>query len=210
MSGSCSLTLSVSGTFAFYVKGRRAVPPAEDLAQRNGFDGAQLTPSKKANSKPVDEASAKASPARHGADTKDENYEVLLVEDNLVNQKVLSKQLTKVGCVVHVANHGGEALEFLKTSALWKGNAGGQPLDVVLMDLEMPVMDGLTCARQVRELQSQGTLTGHVPIIAVTANARKEQIATSMAAGMVRLILSYKYFCSYGYTSISANFLTHA
>ena len=55
------------------------------------------------------------------------------------------------------------------------------------MDLEMPVMDGLTCARQIRELQNQGTLVRHVPIIAVTANARKEQIETSMAAGMVIL-----------------------
>ena len=49
----------------------------------------------------------------------------------------------------------------------------------------MPVMDGLTCARRIRELQNQGTLVRHVPIIAVTANARKEQIETSMAAGMV-------------------------
>ena len=49
----------------------------------------------------------------------------------------------------------------------------------------MPVMDGLTCARRIRELQDQGTLVRRVPIIAVTANARKEQIETSMAAGMV-------------------------
>ena len=49
----------------------------------------------------------------------------------------------------------------------------------------MPIMDGLTCARRIRELQAQGTLIRHVPIIAVTANARKEQIETSMAAGMV-------------------------
>ena len=52
----------------------------------------------------------------------------------------------------------------------------------------MPIMDGLTCARKIRELQAQGTLIRHVPIIAVTANARKEQIQTSMAAGMVRCL----------------------
>lgn len=46
-------------------------------------------------------------------------------------------------------------------------------------------MDGLTCARRIRELQTEGTLTAHVPLIAVTANARKEQIATSISAGMV-------------------------
>ena len=55
----------------------------------------------------------------------------------------------------------------------------------------MPIMDGLTCARQIRELQVQGTLIRHVPIIAVTANARKEQIETSMAAGMVRCLSVY-------------------
>ena len=116
------------------------------------------------------------------------SFQVLLVEDNLVNQKVLSKQLIKAGCVVHVANHGEEALAFLQTSALWRDNPTGQPLDIVLMDLEMPVMDGLTCSRRIRELQAEGVLVRHVPLIAVTANARKEQIETTVAAGMVRVL----------------------
>ena len=55
----------------------------------------------------------------------------------------------------------------------------------------MPIMDGLTCARRIRELQAQGTLIRHVPLIAVTANARQEQIQTSMAAGMVRCLLVF-------------------
>lgn len=101
-------------------------------------------------------------------------------------EKVLSKQLQKAGCTVYVANHGQEALDFLQHSQLWKDNSGGEPVDVVLLDLEMPVMDGLTCARRIRELQDQGTLIRHVPLIAVTANARQEQIQTAMAAGMVR------------------------
>jgi CheY-like chemotaxis protein len=53
------------------------------------------------------------------------------------------------------------------------------------MDQEMPIMDGLTCTRRIRELEAQGKLTGHVPIIAVTANARPEQVQTAMDAGMV-------------------------
>ena len=100
-------------------------------------------------------------------------------------EKVLSKQLQKAGCTVHVANHGQEALDFLQRSYLWRDLPGGVAVDVVLMDLEMPVMDGLTCARRIRELQGQGNLIRHVPLIAVTANARKEQIETSLAAGMV-------------------------
>ncbi|KAK6435847.1 hypothetical protein LTR95_007970 [Oleoguttula sp. CCFEE 5521] len=52
------------------------------------------------------------------------------------------------------------------------------------MDQEMPVMDGLTCTRRIRELEREGKLRGHVPIIAVTANARSEQIKTALDAGM--------------------------
>ncbi|TVY84027.1 Hybrid signal transduction histidine kinase K [Lachnellula suecica] len=106
---------------------------------------------------------------------------ILIVEDNIVNQKVLSKQLRGAGCIVSVANHGGEALTFLSTSHFC---AGAVPLDLVLMDLEMPVMDGLTCVRRIRQLQLEGVVKRHVPVIAVTANARSEQIAHSKDAGM--------------------------
>lgn len=135
---------------------------------------------------------AKQSPSKHGrqSSTSAPLYHILLVEDNLVNQKVLSKQLRKAGCTVHVANHGEEALARLEESKLWMGNSNGIELEIVLMDLEMPVMDGLTCARQIRILQQKGMLVRHVPLIAVTANAREEQIEISMAAGMVSHFIS--------------------
>ena len=156
-------------------------------------------------SKIVGPSESPSQPTRHGGHSHENppNFQVLLVEDNLINrrdlahafqhirtdhklEKVLSKQLQKAGCTVHVANHGQEALEFLQRSNVWRNNPGGEVIDVVLMDLEMPVMDGLTCARRIRELQGQSTLIRHVPLIAVTANARMEQVETSMAAGMVR------------------------
>jgi CheY-like chemotaxis protein len=59
------------------------------------------------------------------------------------------------------------------------------PLSVLLMDLEMPVMDGLSCVRRIREMQRDGQLRSHVPVIAVTANARSEQITVAMQTGMV-------------------------
>ena len=112
-------------------------------------------------------------------------YDVLLVEDNVVNQTVLGKQLQKAGCNVTLANHGQECLDFLKTTNLWKGNDSGRQMDLILMDMEMPVMNGLEATKQIRDLQRQGLLIKHVPIIAVTANARKEQIEVSLNAGMV-------------------------
>lgn len=104
-----------------------------------------------------------------------QHLHVLLVEDNVINQQVLDRQLKKAGCVVDVANHGIEALSKLET----------QIFDVVLMDLEMPVMDGLTATKEIRKRQSEGRLVGNIPIIAVTANVRQEQMDTAFAAGAV-------------------------
>lgn len=58
------------------------------------------------------------------------------------------------------------------------------PLSLILMDVEMPIQDGLTCTRQIRELERHGKiLGGHIPIIAVSANARLEQVLEAKAAG---------------------------
>ncbi|KAI0124386.1 hypothetical protein BJ170DRAFT_598694 [Xylariales sp. AK1849] len=112
---------------------------------------------------------------------------VLIVEDNLVNQKVLSQQLRKAGCEVYVSNHGVEALDFLRTTQHWATNglaATPISLSVILMDIEMPVMDGLTCTRKIRQYQKTGEIVGHIPIMAVSANARSEQVTQAREAGM--------------------------
>ncbi|KAJ4299349.1 hypothetical protein N0V90_004594 [Kalmusia sp. IMI 367209] len=128
-----------------------------------------------------------------------EELHVLVVEDNLVNQKVLAKQLRNLGCVVSVANHGGEALDFLKTTSRWRdadahlknsdetqNNVVDLPeeLHLVLMDWEMPVMNGLTAVAKIREFERDGGLMGHIPVIGVTANARDQQIQAAMNVGM--------------------------
>jgi hypothetical protein len=61
------------------------------------------------------------------------------------------------------------------------------------MDLEMPVMDGLACVRRIREMQAEGTMS-RVPVIAVTANARSDQISGAMEAGMVSFVI-LRAFC---------------
>jgi PAS domain S-box-containing protein len=109
---------------------------------------------------------------------------VLIVEDNIINQKVLSTQLKRAGCIVHVANHGLECLEFLDKSIYCSKLGGNVPLSIVLLDLEMPTMDGLTCIRHIRERQHAGQIERHIPVIAVTANARSEQISMAIEAGM--------------------------
>jgi len=58
-------------------------------------------------------------------------------------------------------------------------------LDIILCDLEMPIMDGFDCVKTIRKLQLDGTIAKHIPVIAVTGNAREEQIAAAKAAGMV-------------------------
>ncbi|KAF7872839.1 uncharacterized protein EAF02_008910 [Botrytis sinoallii] len=58
------------------------------------------------------------------------------------------------------------------------------PLTLILLDIEMPVMDGLTCAREIRKMEKNRELIGHVPVVAVTANARAEQIQQALEAGM--------------------------
>jgi signal transduction histidine kinase/CheY-like chemotaxis protein len=95
---------------------------------------------------------------------------VLLVEDNPVNQLVAKGMLGKLGCEVIVAAHGAEALDQLEQS----------DFDLVLMDCNMPVMDGYEASRQIRRSGRWPQL----PIVALTANAMSEERERCRAAGM--------------------------
>lgn len=102
---------------------------------------------------------------------------------------MLKKQLVKLGYTVSIANHGIEAISFLSTTRYSAAHqADGTDLSVVLMDSEMPVMDGLSCVRRIREMQDEGALVAHVPVIAITANARIEQVDAALVAGMDDII----------------------
>ena len=95
---------------------------------------------------------------------------ILLVEDNPVNQLVAKGMLSKLGCDVVVAAHGGEALNQLEQ----------HDFDLVLMDCNMPVMDGYEASRQIRQSERWPDL----PIVALTANAMPEERERCRAAGM--------------------------
>ena len=100
---------------------------------------------------------------------------ILLVEDNRVNQLVAQRLLERRGHTVVVANNGQEALAVLDGAA-----SGG--FDCVLMDVQMPEMDGFECTAIIRERErATGT---HVPIIAMTAHAMKGDEARCLTSGM--------------------------
>ncbi len=100
----------------------------------------------------------------------------LLVDDNAVNREVGTAMLEELGLQVHTANDGREAVE--KTAAGAPG--ASTAYDVVLMDLQMPRLDGLAATREIRALPQ----VGQVPVIAMTANAFEHSRAACMAAGM--------------------------
>lgn len=187
-------------TFAFYVKARRSSPPQDLVDQlpislsRASSDARNKRTTNTAQEsiiKAKDFAAAapsRTSPIKATTIRDRKNTVVLIVEDNLVNQKVLQKQLKNQGFTTYVSNHGGECLDQLRRSTHFHNHSDGDGdllnLSVVLMDQEMPVMDGLACTRTIRQWEAAGQLVRHVPIIAVTANARAEQIAQLRAAGM--------------------------
>jgi signal transduction histidine kinase/DNA-binding response OmpR family regulator len=99
---------------------------------------------------------------------------ILLAEDNLVNQKLAVRLLEKLGHRVIVANNGEQAVEFVKLHA--------DEIDLVLMDVQMPKMNGLEATAAIRALdQARNT---HTPIIAMTANAMKGDAERCLHAGM--------------------------
>lgn len=96
---------------------------------------------------------------------------VLLVEDNAINQKIVLLSLNRKVKQIDVANNGKEALEmFVK-----------KKYDLILMDIQMPVMDGITATKKMREIEN--TTENRIPIIAITANALAGDRDHCLAAG---------------------------
>ena len=100
---------------------------------------------------------------------------ILLVEDNELNQEIASEILKETGFVVEVVNDGSVAVEKMKAAR------PGQ-YDMILMDVQMPVMNGYEATRQIRAMKSD--YCRQVPIIAMTANAFEDDRALAVKAGM--------------------------
>ncbi|MEH1920643.1 GAF domain-containing protein [Nostoc sp.] len=100
---------------------------------------------------------------------------ILLAEDNLVNQKVALKQLQSLGYKADVVANGKEVLQLLEKI----------PYDLILMDCQMPILDGLETTKEIHRWQEDAFALGHRPVvIAMTANVMKEDEQTCLNAGM--------------------------
>jgi CheY-like chemotaxis protein len=112
---------------------------------------------------PEDEAPQQRSPR---------GLHVLVVDDNRTNQMVVEARLSMHGCTIHLASDGEEAVRLI---------GGGLRCDVILMDIQMPVMDGMTATRHIRAMPGPA---GAVPIVALTAAVEQGQESACFAAGM--------------------------
>ncbi len=100
------------------------------------------------------------------------DYKVLLVEDNKINQKLEGLLLEKMGFYFDIANNGKEALSLFEKNSY----------DLILMDIQMPVMDGVEATKRIREIEKHKG--GHIPILALTASAFSDEIKEFLEAGM--------------------------
>jgi signal transduction histidine kinase/DNA-binding response OmpR family regulator len=114
----------------------------------------------------------KTAPERPPAASPPRSERVLLVEDNPVNQRLALKQLSKLGFTATAVDNGRDALVALASQAF----------DLILMDCQMPVMDGFEATVRIREREA--ATGGHIRIVAMTANAREEDRDACLAAGM--------------------------
>lgn len=170
-------------TFAFYVQAPRCASPTaqqQQIETDNNVETARkvsldevkidMSPLPSSQKEPTDtHTQLSVKPAHEKAITNGTSsssfdlptpvVRLLVVEDNLINQKVMRKQLLRAGFEVAVANHGKEALECIyPTSSPPHQNQNlPPPFDVILMDVEMPIMGGLECTRIIRSREQQQT-----------------------------------------------------
>ncbi len=112
--------------------------------------------------------------ARHVMAAPQYGLSVLVVEDNIVNQKLTKKLLEKRGCSVIIANNGKEALDLIKAKP-------DSSYDLIFMDCQMPVMGGFETTEHIRKLQGR---IGDIPIVAMTAHAMTGDRERCLSAGM--------------------------
>ncbi|KAI1385947.1 uncharacterized protein F4822DRAFT_358381 [Hypoxylon trugodes] len=173
-------------TFAFYVKARRCELPKSSPKSSEPVIRLSRSLSLTANGTPVplEDGIGEVPPIPDDLHDEARQIRVLVVEDNLVNQKILCKQLRNHDFVVQAANHGRDALDVVRHTKIIDVPDEKGPFDVILCDIEMPVMDGIEFTKEIRRLEVEGELAGHIPILGVTANVRGKQLSGAIEVGM--------------------------
>ncbi len=103
---------------------------------------------------------------------------ILLVEDNILNQRLMAINLKGLGHQVTIANNGAEGVEKYKL----------QKYDLILMDIMMPVMDGFEATSEIRKLENEHNSRNYTPIVAYTANTLNNDLQTCISKGMDHLL----------------------
>jgi len=164
--GGTGLGLAISQEFVHKMEGKIWVESTKNIGTTFHFT-ANLKQAQKQDSQKIEHASSEQI---ESAKAKLKNAQILLVEDNKVNQLVAEKFLAKYQIQVVTANNGQQAIEILTQ----------QTFDGILMDCMMPVMDGYTATQKIREQAQYKAL----PIIAMTANAMKQDVQRVLEIGM--------------------------
>jgi len=170
--GRISVASSEQGTrFTIFLPAPAAAAPADDTTIRTA--PAAAAPADDTTAHPASTSTGTfVAPTPAGAPRR-----VLLAEDSSVNQRLIVRQLRLAGHWVQAVDNGREAVD------AW----AGQPFDIVLMDVEMPELDGLAATREIRRReQESGRRT---PIVALTAHASAESRAECLAAGMDTVLM---------------------
>jgi signal transduction histidine kinase/CheY-like chemotaxis protein len=165
--GGTGLGLSICRELCQAMGGRITATSEHNLGSRFIVD-LPLAQSEAPRAEPADPPKAVTQPA-----SEPQALRVLAAEDNRANQQVLKAILGQAGLELTVVGNGAEAL------ATWEAG----DWDVILMDVQMPVMDGTTAAQRIRRREAE-TGRAPTPIIALTANAMEHQVAAYRSAGM--------------------------
>ncbi len=166
--------LKAAGFTGYLVKPVRAASLAARMRSENIFEHAPA--------EAADESGGDAS-----ATGKERGLSILVAEDNEINALLARALLVRLGHRPTIAGNGEAALESWAAS-----RAAGSPYDLVLMDVQMPVMDGLEAARRIRSIEAQTNVDGgdkSTPMLALTANAYAEDREACLAAGIDGLLV---------------------
>ncbi len=161
--------LKAAGFTGYLIKPVRAASLAARLRAEDGFEHAP--------------AEAAAESASESASADGKGLSILVAEDNEINALLARALLVRLGHRPTIAANGEAAVESWAAS-----RAAGAPYDLILMDVQMPVMDGLEAARRIRAIEMAAG-DGQMAIVALTANAYAEDREACLAAGMDALLV---------------------